>query len=309
MGILEEEFGVEFRQILGETCSAVMQKEPGIVCHYTSSNALLSILGGKSLWFTGEFCLNDSSEGFYIRDVIESCLQGRYDDEFNNYIRLTYNDEYVLPDNTKSTLRSEVYFICCFSRNMDSLPMWNYYAKSNNAVGYNICFDCRKLLDKIHLQYANTKIFHVLYDRKKQEDLVGKVLDVVYKYWGGYSNEKRSDLLEHFKYHVEYFKLAFKHPAFSSEEEIRIVVGINSTQFSEKLKNTTDDNQIKLRTIGNVFVPYLDISFNDPEIVKQITLSPLVKEGEALGSMFLPLFKYGYYNTCEVCKSKIPLKY
>ena len=40
-------------------------------------------------------------------------------------------------------------FVCCFSLDEDSLPMWNYYTKEINNQGYNIEFDDRKLAESI----------------------------------------------------------------------------------------------------------------------------------------------------------------
>ena len=40
-------------------------------------------------------------------------------------------------------------FVCCFSLEDDSLPMWNYYTKEINNQGYNIEFDDKKLVESI----------------------------------------------------------------------------------------------------------------------------------------------------------------
>ena len=40
-------------------------------------------------------------------------------------------------------------FVCCFSLEEDSLPMWNYYTKEINNQGFNIEFDDKKLVESI----------------------------------------------------------------------------------------------------------------------------------------------------------------
>lgn len=40
-------------------------------------------------------------------------------------------------------------FVCCFSLEEDSLPLWNYYTKEINNQGYNIEFDDKKLVESI----------------------------------------------------------------------------------------------------------------------------------------------------------------
>lgn len=60
-----------------------------------------------------------------------------------------------IPKKMTEMLRSAVInpgtqtFVCCFSLDEDSLPMWNYYTKEINNQGYNIEFDDRKLAESI----------------------------------------------------------------------------------------------------------------------------------------------------------------
>ena len=40
-------------------------------------------------------------------------------------------------------------FVCCFSLDNDSLPMWNYYTKEINNQGFNIEFSDKKLVESL----------------------------------------------------------------------------------------------------------------------------------------------------------------
>lgn len=40
-------------------------------------------------------------------------------------------------------------FLCCFSLDGDSPPMWNYYTKEINNQGFNIAFDSKELVESI----------------------------------------------------------------------------------------------------------------------------------------------------------------
>ena len=105
------------------------------IFHYTSIGGLEGILEHKTLRFTNIKYMNDKDEIFAGIDSLVKACNGS--------------------DKTRERLRSICMdtgvqtFVCCFSVEADSLPMWNYYTKEINNQGYNIEFADKKLVESI----------------------------------------------------------------------------------------------------------------------------------------------------------------
>lgn len=311
MSILDKEFGREFRPFLQKTGKMFIDRKEGFIYHYTSSEGLLGILRDKTLWFTDTMALNDSSEGNYIWEILEECLKDNYDEKFNTAILALEKDAYEMDEETKGNFEPCAYFICSFSENQDSLPMWNYYTKNVNSVGYNICFD-RQYLTKIVKEWDkkfNVTLCQVVYDKEKQKEWMKSALDLIYKYWKKHKKNFRLELLSCLQYLFARVRIVFKHPSFASEQEIRLVIDLPKGQFFDNLSTTPKQKEVKIRIANNMFVPYLEVPFKEPNIIRQITTSPIIKDETILDSVFLLLYKYGEIDSCEIKSSEIPLKY
>ena len=105
------------------------------VFHYTSIGGLQGILENKKIRFTNIRYMNDKEENLA---GLESMLKAsNISGEKADNLRTAFQDE------ERQT------FVCCFSIEEDSLPMWNYYTKDANSQGYNIEFLDKKLVESI----------------------------------------------------------------------------------------------------------------------------------------------------------------
>ena len=311
MSILDKEFGMEFRPFLQKTGKMFIDRKEGFIYHYTSSEGLLGILRDKTLWFTDTMGLNDSSEGNYIWEILEECLEGNYDEKFNTSIKALEKDSYEIDDDMKGTFEPHSYFICSFSENQDSLQMWNYYTKNINSVGYNICFDRQHLIKSVKEWDKNFEVTlcQVIYDKEKQKEWMKSALDLIYKYWKKHKKNYRLELLSCLQYLFARVRIVFKHPSFANEQEVRLVVELAGSQFFDNLTTMPKQKEVKIRIVNNMFVPYLEVPFKEPSIIKQITTSPIIKDDTIVDSVYLLLYKYGEIDSCEIKRSEIPLKY
>jgi hypothetical protein len=174
------------------------------------------------------------------------------------------------------------YYILCTSENPDTSSMWNYYVKNGNYQGYNLGVNVNVIKKKIKniLKNKNSgiKIFNgkVVYDHKEQaENLWNKIDRVVEK--GNslipYVNDEIRILLDREKFF-------FKNPAFKNEEEFRIILKI-PTDFKE-----TENGKLALKYrpgTSGIITPYIEWKFaedneNISEIIKEITLAPMIEE-------------------------------
>lgn len=105
------------------------------VFHYTSIGGLQGILSSKTLRFTNIKYMNDKDEIIAGLDSMAKACNASEKER----------------DNLCSAFISHGMqtFVCCFSLDDDSLPMWNYYTKEINNQGYNIEFDDKKLVESI----------------------------------------------------------------------------------------------------------------------------------------------------------------
>ncbi len=140
-----------------------------LIYHYTSASGLLGILKRDccKLWFTKYNSLNDSYESKNISDFLKSYCSKRietgiFSREFatrimsltpsnKRFITIrskTDNSIFLERGITSITNMKQVpcdTYLCCFSDDADSLPMWNYYSKSDRYEGYNIGFLCGEI--------------------------------------------------------------------------------------------------------------------------------------------------------------------
>ncbi len=110
--------------------------------HYTTFEGLKSIIENKELWFTHADFVNDITEGKYFENLYnevideyeqrnkcsESLLKSlRKDNIFQEW--MVYYNKNAKDETNNYKLGKPNTFICSFSMENDSLPMWNYYGK------------------------------------------------------------------------------------------------------------------------------------------------------------------------------------
>lgn len=295
--------------------------------HYTSPEGLIGILGANKLWFTEASCLNDESEGKYLYSLIQDCIENNmsFDIDFVEEVRRriienknTVNDSKIdIADEGSEQAYAEEkskYFICSFSLDKDALPLWNYYTKTPTSIGYNISFSSSKLNKSVERElksdFTNRYFYKVIYDEKVQNSIIMEALEIGNRLWHKYGdNIYRGDLIFWLKEFFEHIKFGFKHPAFESEKEVRMILRMSSVKFEELIvhNSETEYNEIKIRPIQGVFVPYVEMNF-EKTAMNGLMVSPTVKDEMAVESLNLLLKKYSF-NDCTIEKSTVPLKY
>lgn len=113
------------------------------IFHYTSVYGLNGILENKKLRFTNIKYMNDKDE---FKAGIESLFE-------EGSLSKSERDKCILQiDKIINKI-----FICCFSLDRDSLPLWNYYTKDSSSQGYNIEFDKKLIIQSILKNFKNNK--------------------------------------------------------------------------------------------------------------------------------------------------------
>lgn len=288
-----------------------MTRKPAITYdfyHYTSPEGLKDILDKHSLWFTRYDCLNDYTEREYIFEVFASVCErlknnGQISSDFyNEIVKLKADNEEILshPDDRHDYKSFHCdYYICCFSKNQDSLPMWNYYTKGNRFEGYNIKFS-RHLVDNFEQKYGkNIRIeaFSVVYDNKEQQQKIEEAILRLFNLME--ESEDMSDIKPCLLYFLKTHSFLFKKECFKHEEEVRIVVTLP--------KGGNQYIPIHYRIINGNFVPYIELDF-EKDFVYEITMGPSINTKITKNILSEYLAKNNYIVT-DIKPSNIPIRY
>jgi hypothetical protein len=180
-------------------------KEPEInMYHYTSIDALKSILENETIRLTNAKYLNDSAEIMYTLDLIldvSEKVKAHFlikkpevpsEKGYNIMQQFDYFDKKVelLRQKMKSSL--DHLYILSTSTNNDSLMLWSYYAQFD---GYNIGFNKNELEGKLlskqfcFINNSNTNVERndyftyffnkKIYDRTSQENIIYQYLKIL----------------------------------------------------------------------------------------------------------------------------------
>lgn len=306
----------------------------GKLYHYTSINALESILRNNCLWITNSNFLNDKTELIYSIDLFKEL----FDSKKYDFINAKDMERYVIIIND---ILSNCY-IFSSSTNNDSLALWGNYSKYD---GYNIEFD----LDTFFKRQIESKIFlvcndkdaklipiggkssddiedssyilsgEVIYNIDQQKEIISDVFSCInslYQILKTYPHITEQDestihsrVLRAIAVLSDYMQL-FKNPCFASEQEKRIIFQIG--------KNL---DVIKYRTSYGSFIPYIIVKFEDLPITG-VNVGPKNNIDIAFEGLKLFIKSEGYkiisnknnknyknYKLVTIGKSKVPLRY
>lgn len=242
--------------------------------HYTSGQGLFGIINSDELQCSNINFLNDPSEKSYFQDLCKFVCKESND--CKQIFSTLFNDSFQ-----KAVVDPFETFIASFSKNEDSLSMWNYYAKGN---GYNIGIDIDKIIEENNDVNLAIQKIDLIYDREKQimdtlnfiqghkessdkyrdyDDKLKAVEkeDDYYEY-----SEEQNHLIEEFNYGIYGLGLGFKHKAYEREQEVRLIISENEME-----QRTT---KFKVSENG-VFVEYFPLKLNLKSNLKSITIHPL----------------------------------
>lgn len=296
----------ELANNLYHTLKRLPNEPNGIIYHYTPADKFIYIVGEKLiLKFTRYDCLSDYTEGQEINSIFvkvckELLASKIIPQQFYDYINNTtakneitiQADEYLKFYNipTSYTIEADPY-LCCFTNDSDSLPMWNYYLKNEKYQGYALGFYIEDM-KPINTNFK-INIYEVIYDYSKKNEKLRRYIEEVYLDTS-LDYEKK---LNHITKFLSNYRMLFKNPAFKCENEIRAIVLIPKNQ-TEKIEYEMRNGTIK---------PFVKIEF-EKIALQHIVLSPALNNelGEKIMSEYLK--KMGY-SVVDIESSTIPIRY
>lgn len=304
----------EFLQMMGS--DTYMPKEYyRDIFHYTSPVGCTSILTEDSsaltLWASRYDCLNDISEGELVQDryrqVCEELLENG---QISNYLYELFSEiqparTILIPINGNHTIRVKRveydYYVCSFSKNSDSLAMWNYYSKSSKYEGYNIGFYAmikENIESFFESKEAVADIYPVIYENTAQKELIRALL---LKMKELYSQEQGTSIRYVISNKLTEWRLVFKSDYFKHEEEVRIVV---------KVSKKGSGIPLKFRNNAGYLIPYIELKL-DKSMVSYVNVGPLncPEEQKSQQVKVIEEFLKVHGYSAIVDYSKIPVRY
>ena len=286
------------------------------IFHYTSPQGLQSILFQNSdhltLWASRYDCLNDASEGTIAKEILKEVCDDLFKDKkIDEYLYDLFSNinlprtallHYNEGESLKITRTECDRYVCSFSKNKDSLSMWNYYSKGNKYEGFNIGFYAPNL--KAYLESffrsieAVPRIFPVIYNKSEQKKLIEKLL---LKLKELYRKEREPQIRYIIANRLLDWSLIFKKDCFQHEDEVRIIIDIAKRE--QKIP-------VMYRMNSGYLVPYIELPF-EKYCVSEVVFGPLQiddKQKSHQVNVMEELLKSKEYSA-SVDYSKIPVRF
>lgn len=307
--------------------------------HYTSQKGFEGIVkeDGIHLWFSDARYMNDSSEILSAKKFLDQAAdellrEGKIPSDLHKEVKkIEHNPKKIDGVKFRNTklhemaidIQSAYYytFLCCFSSEADSLPMWNYYLK-NDSNGYAVGFD----FDGIDISTCSIvgtvkndadytfedEISKVLYtDSEKVDVFKSEILDLL-KNWEKDSSDHTLQLAHMAQFHIafETYSTVFKDYHFAYENEYRMLATVKS---SESYIGDQHRDDIKFRLSHGLAIPYFELLIPHKQALKAVSISPMVGLNSDTDfvkeSMRTYLNNLGYTHDIEIRFSEIPLRY
>lgn len=295
--------------------------------HYTSPEALLSILEKNEIFFTDIRYMNDKSEDIYLVKLILDTLDEYRKDYpiveevvnelFKNHPLSELQNLNVINIDYSTPLKfiPRRKFVFCTTIGADSLNMWNYYVHNGKYQGYNIGFNAWKLLKSLDSNAPKTidpySVVYgkVLYSAKKQKETILRLFDSI-----EYNKTIKNDVdfyVMHLREYIDTYGAFFKNPSFSQEKEYRICIGIDDERLKREKPHVSSTINTRMRcsyrVSNGLIVPYIAVRYNKDSI-SRITISPMTEFQIAKESLREVLDDY-HYDGVQIHKSKIPVRF
>lgn len=288
------------KHIFQQLNSYVKEPTDNYIYHYTSLEGLKSIMQNANLWFSDIDYLNDESEVKYGYKLVTDYLdenKSKYSKNFIRDLKKFCSSDSILYKKNKEKLQAR-YFVLSFSTVDDSLPMWNYYSKNQNFLGFSIQFKRKQLVEKIK-KNLNHELFQgaVIYNKQEQQKYIKKIITDVYDLYSHNQSDDISNYTLPLCIGLFAFSLFIKNSCFMHEKEYRIVIPTFES----------DNRNVEFRICNNLLIPYISMKFAKSALT-QVRLSPTQKSELIKSSLKDFSKKFGYKNI-DVLPSDIPLRY
>lgn len=251
------------------------------VFHYTSTDALISIVRNNELWLSDATFLNDRVEIEHGRSIANKRLQVATNRAGQTKVQAMMRTALDL----LNTEPDPIVYVACFSLEADDLPQWRAYGQ-----GAPIAIE----LEHHPLMFGYTSEGLLQYVRYEQEEQIWTFDQVLDAYWNAYADdvrdpkpsprlepipveEERAICAGKLRHDLWRYIVACKSPAFRSEREVRFAY--TAHEFSRGGRDWYPKHPVPLfRTNGGRVIPYLssmNLDFQNLGETSEVPLLPI----------------------------------
>ncbi len=295
--------------------------------HYTSPEGLIGILKTRTFFFTDSQFLNDFREKVNINEELDYYWRynrREYNREFYNLlskIRITnYEDDGFSYLDSLSEKKCR-YFVLSLSMDGDNLSMWKYYSKTENYNGYCLELFPYALTDEWIDRTTGAAVIAgmVEYYTEDKQKIIFKTVERLYSIWQSYEHSEllNQKIVKEFSSWMSVKALFFKDECFEDERETRYVAIVPTDELNN-IFYEYKGNKYKMydfRIVNGICIPFIKMPFNDWNqdvcwAIRSIRIGPSGndEQKEAGLKQFIRSLDYEF-DTCDILKSRIPVRY
>ncbi|AOR58829.1 DUF2971 domain-containing protein [Pectobacterium parmentieri] len=240
----------------------------GIIYHYCSPEAFISIAKNKKLWLSATNNMNDSAEGVWLIETLKKVLSINVNSINRSSRDYIYNHLF---------LNNNIKFISCFSKENDLLSQWRAYAQDGEGVAIGFDEDKFELSSGFASNHPDPKesikINDVLY--LNNVELEAAIIQILRKHGIILSDGKdeiSSEMLVKLSAELSFLSTIVKNVSFKEEKEKRIT-------YSTLVMGNGEDNstvilypfgEMHYRISGSFLTSYFEFGFKNDAIVETI---------------------------------------
>lgn len=278
--------------------------------HYTNFDGLMGIVESRGVWAGHVRYLNDVEEIFHGRGLARQVLAvylrrseyRAFRPVLETVIEMLKGDD--LPND----------YVACFSQDGDNLNQWRGYCPNGGvSIEFDVStsnpFVAMPVMAMRKVTYGNISKCKVIIDIVKR--FSSEFFRDLDHYHGELPTDHLEDYTKYLRNNLEHSFVGFKHPAFESEREIRLIVS--------HADNDDDFDRKRFRSNGRFIVPFYAtnelVTFDkdrnriqpDPLPIRRVIVGPSQFHQAAARSV-RDFMRYQGYADCRVDVSSIPFR-
>jgi hypothetical protein len=211
------------------------------LCHYTSLEAAIGIIGDGDLWLTNSRYSNDDEELNYGHRLVDSVLDDLENETTADASRRDWLRK--LRAQVRAARGDQVY-VCCFCQKDNLLSQWRGYAENGGGVSVEFDPNGFTAIAGPDCAYGLMRLWKVFYDRDQQRKIIRDCID--YTYWPAASEDGRIRFVVDA---LQFFMPTLKNGDFCEEQERRLIF----TPYATALPKP------RFRTRRGLLIPYFSL--------------------------------------------------
>ena len=255
----------DLSNLVAELMREQVPQEPTRLYHYTSTDGLIGIASSRKFFLSDMMASTDQSEVRHGVDTVRRVLEEHKGDPIADSFVHSFSDSTLWWGIGKHIFVHAI----CFCEKGDVLTQWRSYSP---VGGVAIALNFSELMERA--TRADFAFGRMIYSPEAQRDLVRRMFNrgrdhfhQLLKNLSGLGQAEREQAINEILILISRplltLALFFKHLAFASEEEWRVL----------KIEAADNSTSLRFRGRSGTIIPYVELDF-EPSLITEIRCSP-----------------------------------